>query len=124
MRDRTRTEAINPADPQTWIAPVESSKGQHPVTRVNIYKAEYIIPMSPNALMMAMLQLPREVPRGPVTFIRTRASKANVERDGRHLGGFIIEAVWPPVDLASVPLDMEEGEGVQAKRQYRRRSSR
>jgi hypothetical protein len=70
--------------------------------------------MSPDILVTAVVSLPADIPRGVSTFIRTRPSKANVMRDGRHLGGFIIEAVWPPVDLSSVPLDMDDDLGVQA----------
>lgn len=102
---------VDPTDRATWVAPVEECRDQHLLTGVNQYRAEYNIPMSPNALIMAVILLPPDIPRGPSAFLRTSLAKSNVERDGQHLGGFIIEARWPESNLDDLPLDTGDDRG-------------
>lgn len=96
---------IDPNDESTWVKPVSTKSTVHALTKAHIYTAEYTIPSTPNALIMAMLQLPPEVPRDLPGFPRYFDVKANPRRDGRNVGGFAITVTWPGVDLFA---DLEE----------------
>lgn len=93
------TPPIDPHDSSTWVAPVSTKNTIHAMTKAHVYTAEYTIPSTPNALIMAMLQLPAEVPRDLPAFPRFFDVKANPRRDGRNKGGFAIQVTWPGVDL-------------------------
>ena len=90
---------IDPNDSSTWVDPVEIRDTVHTDTKAHIYYAEYTIPSTPNAVIMALLQLPAKVPRDLPTYPRFYDTKANPRRDGRNKGGFAIEVTWPGVDL-------------------------
>lgn len=86
-------------DRGTWIEPVSSERIKE--IGAYIYKAEYTIPVTPSALIMAMLQLPHYVPQGNPTFVRVMNTRANIARDGRNKGGFSVEVHWPLGDIFS-----------------------
>jgi hypothetical protein len=88
---------IDPTDRSTWIDPVVTRKMR--AMGAHVYRAEYTIPVTPNALIMAVIQLPEYVPKGNPTFIRVLQTKSNIGRDGRNKGGFAVEAHWPLGDI-------------------------
>lgn len=98
-----RPHEIDPNDPSTWVRPVDAKPGKTGL--VNTYWVEYAVPICPNAMIMAIKQLPDFVPRGVVAFSRFMLTKSNIERDGRHKGTFALEVSWPHGDIFAKPLD-------------------
>lgn len=84
---------IDPRDPQTWIKPVDVRRKR--TLGAYMYWAEYSVPISCNAILMAIQQLPSYIPRDVRGFPRIYMTKSNIERDGRHRGTFAIEVSWP-----------------------------
>lgn len=98
---------IDPLDPQTWVRPVEIKNVINALTKCHVYRAEYAIPSSPNAIVMAMLQLPEDIPRNCPSYPRFFDVRANPRRDGRGKGGFAIQVTWPGTDLFDAFGDLE-----------------
>lgn len=97
---------IDPHDRGSWIDPIVQRRVKE--LGAHVYRAEYNVPVTPNALIMAMAQLPPYVPMGNPTFVRVFMTRANIERDGRNKGGFAIEVHWP---LGDIFADIESLEG-------------
>lgn len=92
-----RPPDVDPHDRGTWVDPVAERRMRK--IGAHVYRAEYTIPITPNALLMAVEQLPPFVPRGNPTFVRVLMTKSNIARDGRNKGGFALEAHWPLGDI-------------------------
>lgn len=112
---------IDPLKPSTWPQPV--SEHWERTDLVRKLTVEYTVPLCPNTLAMAMMNLPLDVPPGPVTYPKIWLSRSNVVRDGGHKAGFFVEFVWPLVDLSKLPVDSPDGDGEQPIPTRRRRDS-
>ena len=84
---------VDPTDPKTWIEPVDETREE--LLGAQRYQATYSIPLCPNSLVVAIFQLPADVPKTNPALIKTFLTKSSIMFEGRQVSGFMVEVVWP-----------------------------